>query len=1103
MITSITLQGFKSFADKVRLEFDSGITAVIGPNGSGKSNVVEAIRWATHGARARALRAGRGSELVFHGSGGKAPLGFAEVALELRGLPNAANGAGRVNVTRRVYRDGSGEQDLEGRAVRARDVHAALRGSGLGPGGLAVIGQGEVSGVVQAEGRTLLGYLEEAANLSRLSAARDETRAKLEAADAALASLRLLEDDLAKRVAELARDAGAARRARDLALRELALRDSLARARQEALAAEVATLTAREAELLAASQALAAQVRAAQEEGESLRDAVAQAQARRAAHRSALELLRHAQEASTQAQTYLAHLSAEAERVARERAALDLRVPRLAAPDLAALEAAQRAARSEAARQDAAARALETELTRLRAEAARRAEGAARQDAQRHTLQEELARAQDTLARELAAVDAARAALAAARAAREAGEAGFQARSRARDAQRAALRALRAEAQALAAERGPLVREKTRLDTLLASFARYGEGPRNALRSGIPGVVGAVADLLSVGAEYEHAVSATLGRRLEQVVVHDADVAREIIEHLKRVGGRATFLPLDLLRPRSRRDGALLREPGVLGNLADLCPSDPPIIANHLLSDTLLVQDARVATRLARAHASRPRLVTLDGEVLESGGALTGGRLRDGGTSHLADQRRLAELQDELAQGEAREAELASQTEVLTRELADLDARHDAALREREDAARRERERERDLSAAEASARSATGARDALTARLALPAAPLWTGEELPDLAAREADLARLREAAEAARAAERAAADAFAAGREAHAAWNTYRAALERSASLGARAAELQGALDGQAQRARDAGAEVERRRAELGDFDDGELDALERRRLTVTQGYTSLIGRQNKLRAELEDARLSRARREAAREELPSGALLPGTSREWQAELTRVSRELADLGVVNARAEAEHETQRARLEALAKERSDAEGAAQELRAWLGELERDAQTQLGRAFARVEAAFVEYARELLGGFGELVAERDERGYFVGLRLGVQPKGKRTRAMNLLSAGERTMAGLAFLFALGHATEDRGLPLAVLDEVDAPLDEANIRRFTRFLEVFASRGAQFILVTHQKATMEVAHALWGVTTDASGASRVLSIKQAAEVGVHV
>jgi chromosome segregation protein len=248
VIQTITLQGFKSFAERTRLEFSGGVCAVIGPNGSGKSNVVEAIRWATHGARARELRAGRGTELIFHGSGGKAPLGLAEVSLEL------ATAQGRLNLTRRVYRDGTGEQDLAGRPVRARDVQAALRGTGLGPGGLAVIGQGEVSGVVQAEGRTLLGYLQEAAGLSRAVSARQEAAARLLEADSHLERLRLLLNGRESGVARLAQAAAQARQHRDLSARVLTLDDALRRERQAALRRELDT-AAREARAAAARSA--------------------------------------------------------------------------------------------------------------------------------------------------------------------------------------------------------------------------------------------------------------------------------------------------------------------------------------------------------------------------------------------------------------------------------------------------------------------------------------------------------------------------------------------------------------------------------------------------------------------------------------------------------------------------------------------------------------------------------------------------------------------------------------------------------------------------------------------------------------------------------
>ncbi|ADV67483.1 AAA family ATPase [Deinococcus maricopensis] len=1088
MIASITLQGFKSFADRVRLEFGPGVTAVIGPNGSGKSNVVEAIRWATHNARARELRAGRATELIFHGSGGKAPLGLAEVTVELRDLPGRA----RLNLARRIYRDGTAEQDVNGRAVRARDVQAELRGTGLGSGGLAVIGQGEVSSVVQAEGRTLLGYLEEAAGLSRMISARDETRARLADADAHLANLRPVEEELAGRVARLERAAQDAAAHQALTLRSLTLTDALARARFEATTEEIRALRAREADLLAASARVADDAQSAQSALERARVALTDAQAQRAAHAQALELLSAAQDAHRQADVYLGHLTRERDALMAERAALPLTPPERPAPDTAALSRAAHEARAALDAAERAVRALEVDLERARTAFARAAEAQARLGAERDTLLGEVERLQAQLQHDEAALETARADLTGTAQHRAQLDAGAADATRRRADVTARLRDVRADIARLDAARAPTVRERERLEAALNSYARYGEGARNALRLDHPGIIGSVADLLTVPAELETAVTAALGRRLEQVVVESSGVAREVIEHLKRAGGRATFLPLDLLRARPRRDAHLLREPGVVGNLADLLPTDPDIVGQNLLSDTLVVRTLADATRLARAHASRPRLVTLDGELLESGGALTGGRLRDGGLNVLADQRRLADLDDELAASDTQRATLTREEAQLTRDLEALGA--DGTSPERERAAQAERTLERRVAELEAVTRGARKQHDAYLARLSADAAPVPGAPPAPPEAL-EQQLTDARAHVDDARELERTASAAVLDAQALASAWRAHADAAARAAHLDARLTENAGALEAQRARLASAAEEVERRRAQLGEYDDSTYTALVAARENANRAYAALIAQQNALRAQLEDTRLTAARREGSLEEVPPGAQPPGAAREWQAELTRVRADLARLGTVNARAREEHAEEAERLAALRAERDDAARATEELREHLEALDRDAQSALGVAYARVADAFREYAGELLGGVGELEADRDERGHLTGLRLAVQPRGKRTRSMTLLSAGERTMAGLAFLFALNHATESGGLPLAVLDEVDAPLDEANIRRFTRFLEVFAARGAQFLLVTHQKATMEVAHSLWGVTTDTSGASRVLSIRQ--------
>lgn len=1106
MLSSITLQGFKSFADRTRLEFMSGVCAVIGPNGSGKSNVVEALRWATHGARARELRAGRGTELIFHGSGGKAPLGLAEVQLELQ------TSEGRINLARRIYRDGSSEQDLNGKRVRVRDVHGALRGTGLGPGGLAVIGQGEVSGVVQAEGKTLLGYMQEAAGLSRAVTIRRETEHKLQDVDQHLIQLKLLLEEREGSVLRLAQAAEQARQYRQLTARVLTLQDALKRAKQAQLRADIAkaqaeilSAEAKSAELSRLSQEAEAKVEQAREEAQ-------EAKAKRKAHASALETLAAARESQTQAERYLQHLQTEQANLKQEQDSLPQHPPAESAPDLVEMNEAVTQARVQAEQAEALAKRLDQELNSVRVKVAQQAEATARADASQATLKAEYQQAEQeltalqqpllTIEQQLQEAEAQRKQLA------EKVQQCTEQRRQAKDLKTKMM----GELSQLEAAMGPLQRELTRLEQLLNSYSRYGEGARNALRMDHSGIVGSVADLMTVPAEYEVAVGAALGRRLEQVVVHTAEDARHIIEELKRKGGRATFLPLDLIRARGRRDASLLHEPGVVGNMADLCPTEPALVGESLLAGTLLVKDLKVANHLARTYQNRPRLVTLDGELLESGGAITGGRLRDTGNAVLGDQRRFTELDEELAASEDKKQQLKTRLAQYEEGMAAEQAQFEEWTRQHEQAIENERQAQQQVTECRAQVKSLGRQLEQLEQKMQVQQVNIHpTNEGLPNVAKLETDLTQQRQQGEQLRMKERVALEAQALARELDHAWQVFKQAEERKKILGQRLDQNQQALKQQESHLQTALAEVERQAAKVVDLDEHELAQAETAREEAVQTYSQLIAQQNKVRAKLDDLRLLIARREGSKEDLPFGCLPAGAPREWTTEVNQSRTQLNQMGPVNARAEQDHALEQEWLQQQQAEVNDAEQAATELRAHLKTLEEAEFVATEAAYQRVNKAFREYSKELLGGDGVLETEYDTMGRLMGLRLAVQPKGKRTRSMNLLSAGERTMAGLGFLFALNHAvskakdTEEQeeqmvgGLPLAVLDEVDAPLDEANIRRFTAFLERFASRGTQFLLVTHQKATMEVANALWGVTTDQTGASRVLSIKQADDV----
>lgn len=1137
-VRSVTIAGFKSFGEKVRLEFSPRVNVVVGPNGSGKSNVIEGIRWASHTARTRELRARSATELIFHGSLGKSQLNLAEVQLELEEL----SAGGGVSISRRLYRDGESELELAGKTVRVRDLHEVLRGSGLGPGGLAVVGQGEIGAVIGADPETMLGYLEEAAGLSRATHRRAQTIDRLEQSRLHLARLEDVAGELRTRVSRLEKDAAAALEHAVLLTEASALERALHRHRVATLTEEIGKLTLEIAATESLSQRLSTSIQTITADLETLRLARETAQSELTRLSAEFERLngqvRALRERASAADAGLTGAKRERDSLEREAQGLSgLEAP--VAPDeptddLTSLQLAFEQSRKTV--QDA--RDLESRWARDLAEVRRTRESLERESAvarsrlaaitaERETLKGELESSQDELSQITARIESFEPE-------RLEREAAFQAASRLLDRleREAAVQSERIAANGtrvaeLRAGRTPLSKEFARLESARQARAHLSEGPRKALSAGIDGVIGPVGELVRVPAHLETAIGAALGRRVEQIVVQNGAVAEAAIEHLKRVGGRATFLPLELIRPRPRRETPLLKEPGVLGIAADLVTGDHEAVIQSLLGDTAVIESLPVALKLARQYAQRPRLVTLEGEILEPGGAVTGGRGRETFGEHFSEARRLGELRAEL---EALEQELTSLETALESDRASATENREAVLRAdaRVRQAREALEQARnEMNALEVRRVSLEERRRNLQARLSALIAPASLdadGLALPDLVPFEAGLEQARARLNAVRDAERAA---DAAVREAqtrravHAeqrrtfeqASMRYIQSQDRLSAIRSRLTEL-ATLEAEAVAKLDAAnPEIVRLEAESAALNlpgaRAALETLESQRRELESGLGRGTRELSEAREKLESQRLSFARREANLETLtqdapPEDESLTepdGTPRAWAVRLNAIRARLEEIGLVNPLAAQEHAGESARLNDLETSMTDALAATAELEEALETLERDVTARLREAIRRVSDSFREYIRDLLGGEGELSVVRDEAGALEGLALIVTPKGKRTRSLHLLSAGERTMAALAFLFALSQAPEDaRGLPLAVLDEVDAPLDEANIRRFTHFLNLLAEKGTQFILVTHQKATMEIADALWGVTTDVGGISRTFSIRQDAVAG---
>ncbi len=1158
-VKSVTIQGFKSFGERVRVEFTGKVNAVIGPNGSGKSNVIEAIRWASHTARTRELRVRDSSELIFHGSSGKAPLNLAEVILELENV----SGSGAVNIARRIYRDGDSDLELHGKTVRVRDLHDVLRGSGLGPGGIAVVGQGEIGAVVGANPTTMMGYLEEAAGLSRATHRRAQSLERLEQARIHLERAEDLAREVRLRVAKLEQEAVAAGEYAGLTLELHSLEGALSRNRLRTLRDEIARLEREVQDTERGAETTAHAMAAATEALEGLRLTREEKQVRLAETAAESERLlgeaRALRERAAAADVSLAALL-------KERGGLESELEGLAAQtvptppeppseDIAALETVlhqSREALREAERVDLQWRKdlADARIRRDRLELETRAqrETSARQQAERETLERDLNDVQTELASVAAArteqqpqVDEARVEL---------------------EAATKMLDRLEREAQTLSGRisdtgmrinelkgsRTPLQKEAARLEQIRQSRAYLSEGPRRAVQSGVEGIIGPVSDLLRVPRHLETAIGAALGRRVENIVVRSGEVAKAVIDSLKRTGGRATFLPLDILRSRGRRDLPITTEKGVLGFAAELVSVNDILIAGEkkskqnpletvlesLFGETLVIENLEIALLLARQYRDRPRFVTLEGELLESGGAVTGGRGRDSAGESFADARRLEETQ----------AELDALQENLAKLEVALDEDRETATNAREAVKRSEArliELRKTLESARNGVLQLVTRQESLETRETSLVAKLkglqtvvaadGTVTELPDLAPLEAGLALATAAVNQRRDSERTADAALREGKSRLAVYaeqqRTFEQAMARVQQVETRAGAIRTRLEELhllqfewGKKLSDANPEIERLERTAAGLNlperKAELDALETQRRSFEQELTRRTRELSDGREALEKLREGKSRREgnfeslqnelledelddteraAALTELLSQPDPEGTPRGWTTRVNAIRLRLDEIGAVNMLAAEEFQGESQRLHDLETGAADALASVAELGEALDILERDVTAKLRESIHRVTASFKNYIVELLGGEGDLELVRDEAGALEGLALRVTPKGKRTRNLQLLSAGERTMAALAFLFALSSAPEDdAGLPLAVLDEVDAPLDEANIRRFTHFLRLLADQGTQFILVTHQKATMEIADALWGVTTDASGTSRTFSIR---------
>ena len=1176
-LKALMLQGFKSFPEKTVLTFDQSITAIVGPNGSGKSNLSDAVRWVMGEQSTRALRGGRMEDVIFGGTAKRRQTGYAQVSLVLDNsdhrLPREEN---EVMVTRRYYRSGESEYYINRDAVRLKDLSELFMDTGLGREGYAIIGQGRIDEILSQRSTDRREVFEEAAGISRFRHRKEEAQRKLERTDENLLRVNDKVDELELQLEPL-------RVQRDKAKKYLTLRDELRgleiavwldslehiRAGVIQLETDLQSTTAQRDGAKTAQEAAYADAedcaRQMQEHdvaADGLRRQEQQRQEQAGALESAVAVLNssiaHNDESARRIRADLQQQEGREDSLAAQ---IDQRKNRLGEIEgqLSAGSQAIQVQREKVEENAKSAGQLEQELERLRDSQALAQADAADARALRSAL---AAAAQEVLdrdgavRRELAELEeqSANAEAQLAQAQREQDEA-KQSLDQGRNAAQGY--ALLEEKRRKKAEGCKEAHMKAQMEEnalaarirLLSDMERQREGFSRAVklvmdqadRGILKGVHGPVAGLVKAPDRVALAIETALGGAMQNIVVDREEDGKAVIQFLKRrEGGRATILPIATIRPHTLREGeALSRQPGFVGVADRLVSFDRRYqnIFSNLLGRVAVMEDLDHAIAAARKFGYQFKIVTLDGQMLNPGGSMTGGSAVKGAG--------ILSRANELEQLEGRRAELAEHTAQWVRQLADAQREATAAAYQRQTAQEQLREFENAILLAQGRIQRAQGEKADLERRQAALRGEL---EQLQarsakidaDAKAAQARLTQLEGAAQDSQSAQvqqdrrrsdlktqaealtaelsrlTAAQAALEAEREATQAGLRELEALRESLA-GDRAqsqslvAEYETKNQGfskeieEKQNALAALREESRQCAQQLEVLNAARLELEARRVRATR--ESQTRSDELLRLEAEVSRLSQKKSAAAMEEKQlldklweTYGLSHEAARRQRQELDSVptanrrigelKRAISALGQVNIGAVEEFDRVNQRYTYLTGQRDDVERARRELERIISGLTGEMKTIFQREFDRINAAFGQTFIELFGG-GKARLELEDPNDVLncGIDIKVQPPGKALKTITLLSGGEKAFVAIALYFAI---LKVRPTPFVVMDEIEAALDDNNVARFAQYMRSMADK-TQFIVITHRRGTMEEADALYGVTMQEQGVSRMLSL----------
>ncbi len=1174
-LSRLTAFGFKSFAQKLDISLQMGITCVVGPNGCGKSNVVDALRWALGEQRVRSLRSHQMEDVIFSGSRTRKPLGMAEVSVT---IDNTANilpvDFSEVTVTRRLFRSGESDYLLNKVPCRLKDIQNLFMDTGLGASHAYVIEQGMVDEIISDKPEERRRLFEEAAGVTRYKVRRRSAWNKLQSIQQDLQQINLLTGEVERQVASLKRQERKARLYKQLSdqLREMEIQLAQYRyfemsdrarpmleemtffkedvevggttiARLEARLEEVRTeLTAQDQAVAAANAEVSRQVEAvhrkdreilvARQEGRSIENFLGRAAQQQEVLKERGEAARGGQEAAEQG-------GREAgEALARAEAALEEETGALEAlvEDLEARRgrADEQKAHLIGVLQEINEKGGRLERVRAEVEGVSQRQVRLREDGARiRARQEEAGGAAEAAVRQIADL-----------------ERGLEERTVLRRAHVEARDRLWEERDGLVEDRNSVRANQEAdsarlalLEKLREGFEGYSQGVR-ALAVDSPfsdRIKGIVADLIDVDPTYTAVIEAALGRTLECLLVDMTADAAEAMAYLRSgAHGAAAFLPLERVAQGSGAPWTPPAGEGVLGRASDLIRGHGNGAVASLLRHTLVVADMETALPLvAQMRAIGVDIATLNGEVLAADGTVYGGAAAGEETGLIgragqietlragveASRERLEALEVDIRRVTEAITEQAAQIEVDDGALADLHNRLAGLQRDRQNAsdeaerqaasaeelreeADRLKEREAEMRRAIAEGEAALEALEARRSRLeaeareadeALRAQEVRRLEQQDVVSARRVEIASLKERVE------------------------NLRQETQRLAQAGAD-------LEREMERLVLECAENEKRKADLEDVAQSasaELEALyrvqtelERKRDTQATRQQGLMVVSREVEEELREKgrrvtqnreRLHELEVELAQLKTRAEELQARMSRDYEVDIKALGRledaefnaditdkrvvEIQDrlrrMGAVNLAALEEYDVQRERFEFLSTQRDDLLDAEETLKRTISKIDREARGRFTETFSSIRENFQRtFVAFFEGGEADIFMPPDEDPLEAPMHIIARPRGKRLQNINLLSGGERALTAIALLFAIYLVKPS---PFCILDEVDAPLDDANVDRFVRVLQKFAEH-TQFVVVTHNKGTMEAADSLHGITMEEPGVSKLVSVR---------